>query len=162
MLPSEKLRQNISKKYNINLDEYKWSNSLIKIIFSIHLDPYLETKTKTLEEIYKYGFNIGHCGLTSRYLAIKFPTAKLQYGTCKLLIGTKNAPNGEHSWIIINNHLIDSTLMISIPIDKITKLGYLPLKEIAPDSARILSEYDLYEHEYTSTSNSTITLKKKN
>lgn len=148
MLPSEILRKNISQKYNIDLEKYAWSDEIREKIFSIKLEKDLEESTNTLKDIYFYGFNIGHCGLTSRYIAINFDTAKLYYGKAKLLIGTDNAPNGEHAWTIINNYLVDTSLMISVPIDKIHELGYIPEKEIAYDSARILSEFDIYEHEF--------------
>ena len=149
MLPSEILRKKISQKYNIDLEKYAWSNEIREKIFSIKLDKDLEESTNTLKDIYFYGFNIGHCGLTSRYVAINFDTAKLYYGKAKLLIGTDNAPNGEHAWTIINNYLVDTSLMISVPIDDIYKLGYIPEKEIAYDSARILSEFDIYENEFS-------------
>ena len=37
--------------------------------------------------------------------------------------------------------------MISFPEEKRVELGYITEKEIAPQSARILSEYDTYESE---------------
>jgi len=148
MLPSEILRLEISKKYNIDLEKYKWSSSLLTSIFSIELDKYLETHASTLEEIYKYGFNIGHCGLTSRYIARNYSQATLYYGTASLLIGTNSSPQGEHSWITINDYLIDTTLMICIPLDISKSLGYIPEKQIDYESARILSEYDTYDNEF--------------
>ena len=148
MLPSEELRKEIEKTYNINLTQYAWSKELKQEIFSTQLDCYIETYATTLKEIYEFGFNIGHCGLTSRYICRKFENATLFYGQAKLLVGTDSSPNGEHAWTILNNYLIDTTLMIVIPIDKITELGYTPEKEIAPFSARVLSEYDTYDTEF--------------
>jgi hypothetical protein len=160
MLPSEELRQTISKKYNIDLEQYKWNEEFQQSIFEIELDKDLEDHASTLEEIYQNGYNIGHCGLTSRYLAKKFDTATLYYGKATLLIGTKNSPNGEHAWLTINNFVIDTTLMICIPLEQAKKLGYTSEKEIAHDSARMLSEYDLFDHEYKE--NQKLTHKKKN
>ena len=148
MLPSEILRQKIEEKYNIDLSQYTWTNDLKQEIFSIELDQNIETQATTLKEIYELGFNIGHCGLTSRYICRKFDNATLFYGNAKLLIGTDSSPNGEHAWTILNNHLIDTTLMISIPIEKIKELGYTPEKEIAKICSTILSEYDTYEKEF--------------
>ena len=148
MLPSEVLRSEISQKYNIDLEKYKWNSELLTSIFSIELDKDLESHASTLEEIYKHGFNIGHCGLTSRYIAIKYPEATLHYGTSRLLIGTKSSPKGEHAWIKINNFLIDPTLMICIPLDISQSLGYVSEKQIDKESARILSEYDIYDNEF--------------
>ena len=161
MLPSEELRQEISAKYNINLEEYKRNEEFQQSIFEIELDKILEEHASTLGEIYKKGFNIGHCGLTSRYLAKKFNTATLYYGIATILIGTKNSPNGEHAWITINGFVIDTTLMICIPLTEAKKLGYIPEREIAHDSARILSEYDVFDHEYTEEQKGIILTHKK-
>ena len=161
MLPSEELRQTISAKYNINLEQYKWNKEFQQRIFEIELDKALEEHSYTLEDIYQKGFNIGHCGLTSRYLAKQFDTATLYYGIATLLIGTKNSPNGEHAWITINGFVIDTTLMICIPLTKAKKLGYNPEREIAHDSARILSEYDVFDHEYTEEQKGIILTHKK-
>lgn len=148
MLPSELLRNELSQLYKINLEQYAWSETLKHQIFKTKLDKELEENADTLEEIFIKGYNIGHCGLTSRYVARQFKDANLFYGKARLLIGTENAPNGEHAWTTINNYLIDTTLMICIPLTETAKLGYIPEKEIAHDSARILSEYDRYDNEY--------------
>ena len=148
MLPSEKLRKEISETYNINLEQYAWSEELKQQIFSTQLDENIETHATTLKEIYEYGFNIGHCGLTSRYICRKFDDATLFYGKANLLIGTKDSPNGEHAWTILNNYLIDTTLMLCIPKEKAKDLGYNPEKEIIPFSARVLSEYDTYDNDF--------------
>lgn len=148
MLPSEKLRNEISELYNINLEQFAWSEELKHQIFSTKLDKDLESNADTLEDIYTLGYNIGHCGLTSRYVARQFNEAKLFYGKASLLVGTKSAPNGEHAWTTINDFLIDTTLMICIPISEITKLGYIPEKEIAHANARLLSEYDRYDNDF--------------
>ena len=148
MLPSEILRKTLSQKYNINLEQYAWNEELKKEIFSIKLDEYLESEASILEEIFTQGFNIGHCGLTSRYIARQYDEAKLYYGKADLLIGTKSAPNGEHAWTTIDNYLIDTTLMICIPITKAKDLGYTTEKELAYESARMLPEFDVYDLEY--------------
>lgn len=152
MLPSEELRLKIEEKYNIDLKQYAWSEELKQKIFSILLDDTIETNASTLKEIYEYGFNIGHCGLTSRYVCRKFDNATLFYGEAKLLVGTKDSPNGEHAWTILNDHLIDTTLMLCIPKNKINELGYNPKKEIMPISARVLSEYDTYDTDFEKAS----------
>lgn len=148
MLPSEELRQTISIKYNIDLEQYKWNEDFQQSIFKIELDKALEDHASTLEDIFNKGFNIGHCGLTSRYIARKYNKATLYYGNASLLKGTKNSPNGEHAWTTLNGFVIDTTLMVCIPLPEAENLGYTIEKEIAHDSARILSEYEIYDHEY--------------
>ena len=157
MLPSELLRKEIEEKYNINLEQYAWDEKLKQQILNTELDDTIETQATTLKEVYEHGFNIGHCGLTSRYVCRKFDSANLFYGKANLLIGTKAAPNGEHAWTTLNNYIIDTTLMIAIPSDKAKELGYIKEKEIAPVSARILSEYDTYDSEFEKRNTSTKT-----
>lgn len=160
MLPSEILRIEIAQKYNIDLEQYAWSEEFKQQVFSTELDKDLEPSADTLKEIYLHGFNIGHCGLTSRYIARKFTDADLYYGKAKLLVGTKGAPNGEHAWACINDFLIDTTLMICVPVCKAQELGYVPEKKLAQDSARMLSEYDVFDLEFNKISKKKETLKK--
>ena len=160
MLPSEELRQTISQTYNINLSQYAWSEEFKQLVFSAQLDELLEKNAHTLEEIYQKGFNIGNCGLTSRYIARRFDEAELFYGRATLLIGTKNSEDGDHAWTIINNHVIDSTLMLCIPINEAEKLGYVPEKQIEHECARLLSEFNVYDNEYNL--DQSITYKKTN
>ena len=160
MLPSEELRQTISQTYNINLSQYAWSEEFKQLVFSAQLDELLEKNAHTLEEIYQKGFNIGNCGLTSRYIARRFDEAELFYGRATLLIGTKNSEDGDHAWTIINNHVIDSTLMLCIPINEAEKLGYVPEKQIEHNCARLLSEFNVYDNEYNL--DQSITYKKTN
>ena len=160
MLPSEELRQTISQTYNINLSQYAWSEEFKQLVFSTQLDELLEKNAHTLEEIYQKGFNIGNCGLTSRYIARRFDEAELFYGRATLLIGTKNSEDGDHAWTIINNHVIDSTLMLCIPINEAEKLGYVPEKQIEHECARLVSEFNVYDNEYNL--DQSITYKKTN
>ena len=145
MLPSELLRKEIEEKYNVDLEQYTWPEQFRNLVFSILLDENLEENARTLKEIYEKGFNIGHCGLTSRYISRKFDEAKMYYGRAKLLEGTKDSPNGEHSWTIIEEFVVDSTLMLLIPVSEAVKLGYLAEKKLAYTSARMLSEYEVFD-----------------
>lgn len=147
-IPSEQLRYEISQEYKINLERYAWTKEFKEKIFNIELDKELETSAATLQEIYSHGYNIGHCGLTSRYIARTFPQARLYYGKASLLLETQSSPNGEHAWVTIDNRLIDTTLMISVPIEQVVSLGYITEKEISASSARMLSEYELFEHDF--------------
>ena len=63
--------------------------------------------------------------------------------------GTKASLDGNHAWTIINNFLVDTTLMICIPIDKMAELGYVTERIISDDSAKMLSEYDLYDNDFS-------------
>lgn len=148
MLPSELMREEISKKYNVDLEKYAWPEQFKEMILSIKLNQDYETSAKTLREIYEHGFNIGRCGLTSRYIARKFEEATLYYGKADLLVGTKSSKNGEHAWTTIEGFLVDSTLMLLIPMSEAVSLGYISEKKLEYKSARMLSEYDIYDNEY--------------
>lgn len=78
--------------------------------------------------IFKEGLNIGSCGFTSRYLSFLFESFTLvEFGTCELVKGTEGAPNGEHSWIISNGFVYDTTLMLKIDeVIALNFLGYTP------------------------------------
>ena len=147
MLPSEQLRQEVSQEHGINLEQYAWELKMQEEIFDIDLDKDLEPSLDKLGEAYSHRVNIGHCGLTSRYVVRNFDNARLYYGKAKLLVGTPSSPNGEHSWTTLDGYLIDTTLMISFPEEKRVELGYITEKEIVRQSARMLSEYDTYENE---------------
>ena len=62
MIPSEELRKELSNLYNIDLEQYAWTEELKQQIFSTKLDKDLETNADTLKEIYSLAYNIGHCG----------------------------------------------------------------------------------------------------
>lgn len=147
MLPSEKLRKLIAKENQFDLEKYAWNKDLVDLVMSIDLDPLYEDKITKMESVYKFGFNIGQCGLTARYLVRNIRGSILCYGTCDLLKGTKKANDGNHAWIQINDILIDTTLMINIPLSLIDTLGYHLQKIISPDSALELSEYNTYSNE---------------
>ena len=73
------------------------SKELKQEIFSTELDSYIETHASTLKEVFEHGFNIDHCGFTSRYVCRKFENVTFFYGQAKLLVGTDSSPNGEHA-----------------------------------------------------------------
>jgi hypothetical protein len=152
MLESEVLRKNLGDLYGIDLEKYKWNETLEKEIFSIDLDDWYEEKISTLkmQEIYEKGLNIGRCGLTSRYFAIHFPNAVYHRGKCSILVGTKNAEHGEHAWITREEDgttfIYDSTLMLKIP-ESVASKYYTTERILDNDSARILSEYETYSND---------------
>ncbi len=149
MLPSEELRNNISQIMNVDLNRYAWNEEFKNFIFSFKLDKDYEDSVKYLEEAFTLGLNIGHCGLTSRYVAMNIPKTDLYYGKFLPLAGTKNSKNGNHAWTVCGEYLIDTTLMIAIKVDEAKKLGYIFERKIDPESARILSEYDTFSNEFT-------------
>ncbi|MGN1012383.1 MAG: hypothetical protein ACI4ON_00945 [Clostridia bacterium] len=148
MLPSEELREIISKKINIALNQYAWNDEFRDFVFGLCLDKDYEYSLNYLDEVFKYGLNIGHCGLTARYLVINIPHTDLYYGIFPPLIGTKNSPTGSHAWAVCGNYVLDTTLMLAIPIEEAKNLGYIFEKKINSNSAKCLSEYELFSNEF--------------
>jgi hypothetical protein len=140
---SDDLRIKLSKKFSFNLEDYVWNDDLNDYLMKIKLG-IDEELVHTMSEVYEFGYNIGFCGLTSRYFAIALPRANLIYGNLPLLKGTKCSKDGNHAWIINDGFVIDSTLRLIIPEYIATKIGYTIQKTLAYDSARMLSEYELY------------------
>lgn len=140
---SDNLRKKVSEKFSVNLEPFVWTDELNNYLMNIHLDIY-EELVHSMSEVYEYGLNIGHCGLTSRYFARTLKKAELAIGTLPLLKGTKSSKDGNHAWIINEGYVIDSTLRLIIPEEIAKKLGYKVDRILAYDSARMLSEYDLY------------------
>lgn len=148
MLPSEILRNKISKRIKVNLNEFAWNYKLKQLIFNIELCKDLEEKVNSMKQVYEYGLNIGHCGLTARYLMRNFSDLDLYYGKLNGLIGTKNSIDGNHAWVVTHDYIIDTTLMIILPVELALKIGYIPEKKIAKTSATVLSKYELFSNEY--------------
>jgi hypothetical protein len=94
-------------------------------------------------QIFEEGLNIGTCGLTSRYLSYLFYDFILvEEGKCNILIGTKGSPKGEHSWLLVDGYVYDTTLMLKIEKDlAYSELGYVSIKEMT--SEKIVKD-DLY------------------
>lgn len=48
MLPSERLRRDISEKCDVNLEQYAWREQFSELVFKIELDESLETRCKNV------------------------------------------------------------------------------------------------------------------
>jgi hypothetical protein len=145
---SDDLRKKICEMYPIDLEPFVWPDELNNYLMNIKLDNNYEDINLSMKEIYEFGLNIGFCGLTSRYFARALPKADLAIGTFSLLRGTKKSKNGNHAWIINEGYIIDSTLKIIMPEKMAYDLGYKKEKILAYESARMLSEYELYSRAY--------------
>lgn len=148
MMPSEILREIVSKRINIDLNQYAWSEDLKNFVLGIELDDMYEDFVFNMSDVYEHGFNIGHCGLTSRYLVRNIEDSDLIRGIFPGLIGTKRSEKGGHAWVMKKGFVIDTTLMIMLPINKAKEIGYQFERQVARSSAKILSEYELFSHEY--------------
>ena len=133
----------------INLEDYVWDDKLKEHVFNIKLNSDFEDKLSTMKEVYEGGYNEGHCGLTSRYLARSDDSIELPYrdATCSLLKGTYGSDYGNHCWCFKGDYIIDTTLMIIIPIELAKKIGYSWNNLIMHESSRYLSSGDTFSSE---------------
>lgn len=150
MIPSENLRALLEEAYHLPLSDYAWNDDLKHLIFSIKCDPFIEDKVSTLGDAYRFGFNIGHCGTTSRYFSINFDKALMHVGYVDMLCGTKSSTNGGHAWVEYDEYVLDPSLMIFFPVSKKEEFGYHTKNILAKSASCILSEYDTFSFEAAS------------
>lgn len=64
------------------------------------------------EEAFGEGFNEGNCTKFSKYLSYCFSYPQICCGTLPLIKGSKNSPDGRHTWISFNGMIYDTSLML--------------------------------------------------
>lgn len=144
MIPSEKLRVEISHEMKHDLTRFAWGRDLKNFVFGIDLSQNLENEVTSMEQVYKQGLNVGHCGLASRYVARAWDEADVIYGKFAPLAGTNKSPEGAHAWIYLDGYVVDTTLMIAIPANVAQALGYEFLETITSYEARLLEEQESF------------------
>jgi len=78
MIPSKFLRLIISKNHKLKLEKFSWPKELENKIFKIvFMDGYKKLSLKT---IFKNGYNIGNCLLTSYYVSTIFENSLICTG----------------------------------------------------------------------------------
>ncbi len=85
----------------------------------------------TFEKVLKKGLNYGRCGLFAKLYSNKFLLGQehtYHQGVCKNIVGSKNSDDGNHAWIEFNDKLIDTSLMIIMPLEYKQELGYKTYK----------------------------------
>ena len=88
-------------------------------------------------QIFMDGANIGNCTIMSKMISYSLDYCEICGGTLKLLIGTKNSPDGRHTWISYNGNIIDPTLMIQINEQFIDEFGYIEENRYNPNKDSI-------------------------
>ena len=144
MIPSEKLRKIISKMRKVNLEDFKWDESLKKSVFKLK---YLNVNKEIgLREVFKNGYNIGNCTITAYCVSKLFDRSSICTGKVEILKGTKNSENGEHVWVETYDFIIDTTLMIKVPLDSIIAQYYHKEDTITPLFSPFDYNYSIDEH----------------
>lgn len=125
--------------------EYKDGKSLLQKTKDINIESY-----SNMYEFFERGEHIGNCGRTSRFMGILFENPQFHTGKMSALTGTKNCDNGIHAWIEtkINNktYIIDTSMMIVIPLELKEKIGYEDTKRTYGKDELVL--YDMYFNHY--------------
>ena len=85
------------------------------------------------EDVFLYGFNIGSCTSICEQLSYSFNHCFICGGRLPLLEGTKNSPDGSHTWISYNEKIIDTTLMLIIDEKFSEKIGYIEENRYNPN-----------------------------
>ena len=85
-------------------------------------------------DVFVDGANIGYCTVASKQLSFSFSNCEICGGVVPLLAGTKNCPDGSHTWMVYNNKIYDTTLMIVIDENFAKeRLGYIEENRYNPN-----------------------------
>ena len=88
-------------------------------------------------QIFIDGANLGACTTMSKIVSYSLPTCEICGGTLSILEGTKNSPDGRHTWISYQGHIIDTSLMLDISESYMNNLGYNEENRINPNLSPI-------------------------
>lgn len=96
-------------------------------------------RINSFDDVFKEGLNIGYCTVAAKQLSYSLDTCFICGGELPILKNTPNCENGEHTWILYNNDVIDTTLMLFIDKEYATKLGYIEENRYNPNQDPIYS-----------------------
>lgn len=91
----------------------------------------------SFEDVFRDGANIGYCTVASKQLSYSFDDCFICGGTLPILAGSKNCPDGRHTWIWSKGHIIDTTLMLVIEDNYAKELGYIEENRYNPNQDAI-------------------------
>ncbi len=89
------------------------------------------------EDVFRDGANIGYCTVASKQLSYSFNECMLCGGMLPILKGTRNCPDGSHTWLLVDKKVIDTTLMLIIDEDYSKKMGYVEENRYNPNNDSI-------------------------
>lgn len=96
-------------------------------------------RIRSFEQVFIDGANIGYCTVASKQLSYSLNDCYLCGGILPILKGSKNCDDGSHTWILCNNEVIDTALMLIIDGDYITRIGYVEENRYNPNMDPIYS-----------------------
>lgn len=77
------------------------------------------------EDVFRDGANIGYCTVASKQLSYSLNNCFICGGVLPLIIGTKNSPDGSHTWVFQDGKVIDTTLMLVMDQEFANQIGYI-------------------------------------
>lgn len=84
------------------------------------------------DDVFRDGANIGYCTVASKQLSYSLNSPYICGGILPILKNTKNCNEGEHTWILHDGKIIDTTLMLIIDEEYSRKIGYIEENRIDP------------------------------
>lgn len=90
-------------------------------------------RINSFTDVFKDGANIGYCTVASKQLSYSFNDCYICGGILPCLIGTKNSPDGSHTWIVYNGEIYDTSLMIILDEKSASSLGYVEQNRYNPN-----------------------------
>ncbi len=103
-------------------------------------------------DIFRLGYNIGHCGIMARQLSYSYNDIDIVSGKVSMLKGTLNSPNGGHIWLETKKQVIDTSLLLVFDKSLKSKIGYMDEQRL---TSKVLAK-DMYygvRKEYTNDIN---------
>ena len=97
------------------------------------------------ETVFEGGYNIGGCTTTAKQLSYSLDRCYICGGDLPLIAGTKNSPDGRHTWLEWKNYLIDTSLMLFIDKTFAPRFGYIETNKNNP----MLDPYYRVAKDYT-------------
>ena len=91
---------------------------------------------KSFDDYFRYGYNLGACKIFSQLVCFSLSDGLICGGELPLLVGTKNCPDGGHTWIEYRGEIIDTSLMLCMNIEFREKLEYKKENEYDPNKSR--------------------------
>ena len=77
-------------------------------------------------EGFKEGKNLGGCTIWAKQLSYSLPDGcQIAGGTVEYLKGTVNSEDGEHTWVVWNRKIYDTTFMLTIDLQFANNLKYV-------------------------------------
>ena len=83
----------------------------------------------------------------SKIISYSLNNCEICGGTVKYLIGSKNSPDGQHTWISYQGNIIDPSFMLQINEEYMKQLGYIEENRYNPNDDKIYAAAKEYAND---------------